>query len=364
MAGDVMTDRALGRATLARQLLLRRSRVSSLEAIEHLVGLQAQEPLDPYTALWSRLEGFAPDGLGRPLEERRVVRTVLMRSTLHLVTAEDCLRIRPLVQPVLAAEITRHPLHGPKLRGVDLEPVLRFAGKLLADRPRTASELREEMAKRFPERDAAALAAACRNYLALVQVPPRGVWGRTGRVRLTTAEAWLGRALAGDASLDDLVVRYLGAFGPASVADATTWSRLTRLREVFERLRPRLRVFRDERGRDMFDLPGAPRPDPETIAPTRFLPEFDNVVLSHADRNRFVSDDERARFLRVPGRVRPLLHDGRLRAAWRLDAEALIVTPLRALPRSARSEITDEAGRLLRFLAAEGRDVRFATAPR
>jgi winged helix DNA-binding protein len=362
VAGDVLIDRALARATLARQLLLRRARLPPLEAVEHLVGLQAQEPLDPYIGLWTRLEGFDPEALARLLEERRVVRTVLMRSTIHLVTAVDCLWIRPLVEPVLAAEIRRHSVHAPALRDVDLAPVLRLARKLLAERPLAPAALGEALAQRFPGRAPASLAAACRNHLALVQVPPRGLWGRTGRVRLTTAEAWLGRPLARDASLDDLFVRYLGAFGPASVADATTWSRLTGLRGVFERMRARLRVFRDGRGRELFDLPDAPRPDAETPAPTRFLPEFDNVVLSHADRNRFVSDDERARFPRVPGRVRPLLHDGRLRAAWRLDAAALVVTPLGPLPRSARAEIADEGERLLDFLGVEGRDIRFVEA--
>ena len=343
-------------------MLLRRSSGETAEtAIERLVAMQAQNPLDPYTALWSRLDRFTPRALARLLEERRVVRTVLMRSTIHLVTADDCLRIRPLVQPVLTAEIRRHRLHGPALRGVDLEPVLQFGREMLAE-PLTTNELRDAMSERFPGVDPAALAAACRNYLALVQVPPRGVWGRTGRVRLATAEAWLGRPLADDASLDDLFVRYLGAFGPASVADATTWSRLTRLRPVFERLRPRLRTFRDQRGRELFDLPDAPRPDPETPAPARFLPEYDNVLLSHADRNRFVSDEERARFPRIPGRVRLLLHDGRLCGAWRLDSHALVVTPLGRLSRSARAEIGGEAERLLGFLGADGRDVRFPSS--
>ena len=161
-----------------------------------------------------------------------------MRATIHLVSADDCLLLRPLMQPVLDAELARHREFGPALTRVDLAAVLAFARPLLAERPRTGPELRAALAERFPDDDAAALAYACRNLLAFVQVPPRGVWGRTGQVTSTTAESWLGRPLAPDPSLDDVVLRYLGAFGPATVADAATWSRLTGLREVFDRLRP------------------------------------------------------------------------------------------------------------------------------
>ena len=200
-----------------------------------------------------------------------------MRATLHLVTADDCLVLRPLAQPVLA-----------------------FARSLLTERPHTGAQLRTALQERFP--GGAALAYACRNLLGLVQVPPRRVWGRSAQVTSTTAEAWLGRPLAAAPSIDDVVLRYLGAFGPAAVADVAAWSRLTGLREVIDRMEPRLRLFRDDRGRELFDLPDAPRPDPDVPAPPRFLPEYDNVLLSHADRSRFVSDDEdRARLFGGPG---------------------------------------------------------------
>ena len=365
---DVLSLRALNRATLERQLLLRRSNLPALDAVEHLVGMQAQVPLDPYTGLWSRLEGFRPEELAQLLRDRKVVRIVAMRATLHLVSADDCLLLRPLMQPVLDREIARHPQFGPVLLEVDLAPVLAFARTLLAERPCTGSELRAAMEERFPRHDGAALAYACRCLLALVQVPPRGVWGRRAQVSSTTAESWLGRPLVADPSIDDVVLRYLAAFGPATVADVATWSRLTGLREVIDRLRPRLRTFRDERGRELVDLPDAPRPDPDTPAPPRFLPEFDNVLLSHADRSRFVSQEQRARLSGVAGPVRgSVLHDGFLCGTWRIDrdpssgAATLVVSHLEALRKRATARLAAEGQRLLRFVAAdaEAHEVRF-----
>jgi Winged helix DNA-binding domain len=364
---EILSRRALNRATLARQLLLERSAEPALAAVEHLVGLQAQVPLNPYTALWSRMERFRPDELAGLLEARHVVRTHAMRATIHLVSADDCLALRPLMQPVLDAELRRHPEYAPRLREVDLDPILAFARPLLAEAPRTGRELRAALAERFPDLDAAALAYACRCLLPLVQVPPRGVWGRTAQASSTTAEAWLGRPLATGPSLDGVVLRYLRAFGPATVADAATWCRLTGLRQVVERLRPRLRTFRDEGGRELFDLPEAPRPDPQTPAPPRFLPEYDNVLLSHADRARFVSDDDRHRLGGATGPVHgSVLADGFLLGTWRLErdrdssAATLVVTHARRLAQRTAAAVAAEGRRLLRFLAAgaEGRDVR------
>jgi hypothetical protein len=368
VSADGLSPRALNRATLARQLLLRRSGMSTLDAVEHLVGLQAQLPLNPYTGLWSRLERFRPDHLAQLLVDRRVVRTVVMRSTLHLVSADDCLLLRPLMQPVLDRELARHPLYGPALLGVDLDAVLAFARQLLAERPRTGGELRAALEQRFPHHDASALAYACRNLLALVQVPPRGVWGRTAQVTSTTAESWLGRSLAAHPSIDDVVLRYLAAFGPATVADVAAWSGLTGLREVVDRLRPRLRTFRDERGRELVDLPEAPRPDPDTPAPPRFLPEYDNVLLSHADHGRFISAEHRPRLSRVAGPVHgAVLFDGFGCGLWRLDREGatgtatLVVQHVERLTKRATAALAAEGRRLLRFIAgdADTRDVRF-----
>jgi hypothetical protein len=364
---EVLSRRALNRATLERQLLLRRAELPVLDAVQHLVGLQAQEPPDPYTALWSRLADFDPHELGRLLEERRVVRIALMRSTIHLVTADDCLELRPLVQPVLDAELARYR----DLDGVDIDAVLAFGRRLVEERPRSARELRAALAERFPDHDAGDLTYACRNLLAFVQVPPRGVWGKRSQVVSTTAESWLGSPLEPRPSLDAMVLRYLGAFGPATPGDVSTWSRLTGMREVVERLRSKLRTFRDERGRELFDLPDAPRPDPDTPAPVRFLPEYDNVALSHSDRSRFIAAGERARLSRIEGRIHgSLLHDGFLYGVWRLDrdrtsgAATLVVTEARPSTKRARAAVAAEGRRYVRFAAADatGVEVTFAQA--
>jgi hypothetical protein len=355
---DRLSRRELNRATLARQLLLARSEMPVLRAVEHLVGMQAQVPHNPYTGLWSRLDAFDPGELSQLLIDRKVVRIVVMRGTLHLVTADDCLVLRPLAQPVLDRELERHSEYGPLLRGLDLAPITAFAGPLVGERPRTGPELRKALAARFPDQNAAALAYACRNKLAFVQVPPRGVWGRSAQVCSTTAEAWLGKPLAEKPSIDDVVLRYFAAFGPASVADVSAWSRLTGMREVVDRLGSRLRAFKDESGRELLDLPDASRPAPDVPAPARFLPEYDNVLLSHSDRSRFSADGDHQPIV-ASGPVRgTVLHDGTVSGTWRTERDkrdnaALVVDHLGGLSKAAQNAIADEGRRLVAFLVAD-----------
>lgn len=243
MTTTVLGPRALNRALLERQLLARRDPRPVADAIAHLVGVHAQVPAGPYVGLWSRLDGFAFEDLATQLRERALVRTALQRSTIHLVTAADCLGLRPLVQPVLDRDLFGNATHGPPMHGLDLDEVVTAGRAALDEQPRTPAELGALLAQRWPDRPAAALAYAVRNLAALVQVPPRGIWGASGKTRHATAETWLGRPLDPRPCIETMVLRYLAAFGPATVADVQAWCGLTRLREVLDRLRPQLAVF-------------------------------------------------------------------------------------------------------------------------
>ena len=362
----VLDARALNRALLERQLLLRRSRMSTAEAIEWLVGMQAQIPADPYVALWSRLEDFGSDDLARLITDRKAVRTSLFRATIHLVTARDALSLWPTVQPALARLFQTASPFGRELTGVNLERLLALGRSLVEERPLTSAELRPLLRKRWPKRDEESLAAAIGYLLPLVQVPPRGVWGASGQPRRTTLEAWLGHPLGESRSPDALILRYLAAFGPATVSDARTWSGLSGLAEVFGRLRPRLRSFRDENGRELFDVPAGPLPDPETPAPPRFLPVYDNLVLSHADRTRIVRAGDRKRTGYMEGvNSGSVLIDGFVGATWTVrrgpSVATLRIKPLDRLSKRERAAVEDEGARLLTFVAAQAksRDVRF-----
>ena len=364
---EVLSQRQLNRATLARQLLLERSRVSAADTIELLVGMQAQVPRDPYTGLWSRLEGFRPEHLADLIANRRAVRASLMRATIHLSTARDCLLLRPLMQPVSERTFRSGSPFGKRLPDVDLDELTRVGRALVEEQPRTRAELRVLLGERWPDRDADAMAYAISYLVPMVQVTPRGLWETSGQARWTTIESWLNRPLVAEPRIDDLVLRYLGAFGPASPGDMQTWSGLARLREAFERLRPDLRVFRSESGKELFDLPDAPRPDPDTPAPTRFLPEYDNVLLSHADRSRMGSDEHRARLAAdwVVG-TGGVLVDGFVRATWRIErangSVILQVRPVVKLTRKEAGAVREEGARLLDFVAGDAgnHDVRLA----
>jgi hypothetical protein len=354
----VLSRRALNRATLARQLLLRRHARSAVDAIAHLVGLQAQTPHSWYLGLWTRLEGFAPDEVVDLLTGRQLVRVALMRSTIHLVTADDCLALRPLVQPVI--ERSTNGAFGRRLAGLDRTELAAAGRALLETQPLTFSELGRLLAERWPDRDPAALAQAVRAALPLVQVPPRGLWGRSGPIAHTTAEAWLGRTLEATPSVEQMVLRYLAAFGPASVRDVQTWSGLTRLRAVVEQLRPRLVTFRDEQGVELFDLPEAPRPDPDTPAPPRFLYDFDNLLLSHADRSRVVTEAYRQQEFPPDGpMINVFLIDGFTHGTWVIRREdhsaTLAIQPFTPLNAMQAEALADEGACLLAFAAATAR---------
>ena len=235
--------------------------------------------------------------------------------------------------------------------------------ELVAERPLTNAQLRDALAKRWPERDPAALAYAVRGLLPMVHVPPRGIWQRSGPIALTTVEAWLGRPVDEATAPDAMVLRYLAAYGPVErgrrpgVVAADRAARGVRAAPAASSS-----AFRDERGRELFDLPDAPRPDPDTPAPPRFLPEYDNVLLAHADRTRFVDDDLRRLVTQEGLVVGSVLVDGVVGATWTTErqpeAATLVIRPLVEMPDEVRGAVADEAARLLAFLAPAARAAR------
>ena len=358
---QTLDRRALNRALLARQHLLRRATLPAAEAIEALVGLQAQAPNAPYVGLWTRLTDFRQPHLAELYHTREVVRIALWRNTIHLVTGRDCRAMRPVMQAAMQRALNSTPF-GRNLAGIDLAAVVTAGRTLVEERPRTFHELGLELAERWPERDPASLAHAIRTYVPLVQVPPRGIWGASGPAAHTSAESWLGAPLDTDPAPDRMLLRYLGAFGPATVRDAQKWCGLTRLGEVAKRLRPQLVTFRDEAGNELFDLPDAPRPGRDTPAPVRFLPEFDNTLLAHADRTRVLSEEARAAVFSVNGIILgTVLVDGFVRATWRIVRAArsatLVVAPLSRLSKKDTAALVREGNRLLAFAAGDA-DVR------
>ena len=360
----VLTRRALNRALLERQHLLRRVEVPAIEVIERLVGMQAQVPNDPYLGLWSRIESFQTDELASLITERRVVRaTTLLRTTIHLVSARDALVLRATLQPVAERQWGYSPF-ARALAGVDVDEVVAAGRAMLEERPHTIGELGKRLHERWPDHEATDLGYAIRYLVGMVQVPPRGVWGRSGMAVLDTIEQWLGEPLEPNPSVEDLVLRYLAAFGPATAKDVQTWSGLTGVGEVLARLRPHLRTFRDEAGRELFDVPDGPLPDPETPAPVRFLPEYDNLVLSHHDRSRVID-----RRFGLDGWMRgSILVDGFVRGTWRHDTKAGVATMLIGLfsdlGAGDRAEVEAEAVRVLDFVdaGAQSRQIQIRDA--
>lgn len=338
----------LNRALLARQLLLRRHQLPVIDTIERLVGMQAQEPQAPYLGLWSRLENFVPEELSDLIASRGAIRGGLMRSTIHLVTARDWTRLRPLMSPVLARSF-KGTAFSRAIAEVDLDELLARGRELLASKPRTRAELGPLLAEHWPEVDPTSLAYAVSYLEPIVQVPPRGLWQASGQARWTTAAAWLDQKLGDEAAADAVIIRYLSAFGPATVQDIQAWSGLSGLRPIAERLRDQLRAFEDERGRELLDVPDGPLPDPHTPAPVRFLAPFDNAILAHADRTRIVSAADRENLSR-DRLMRTFLVDGFVAGTWQIDGGTIHVRPFRTLRAAEERAVEREAERLLGFM--------------
>ncbi|MGW3569798.1 winged helix DNA-binding domain-containing protein [Streptomyces sp. NPDC000941] len=352
----VLDTRALGRATLARQLLLERADIPVPDAVGHLCGIQAQEPQEPFVGLWSRLRAFDPAVLSDLLTGRSLVRTHLMRRTVHLLTADDVLAWRSRYDAMLRQRVLG--TYRREFEGTDLDELAAAGRAVMADgEPRTAAELVRALAERWPAPGRRALGEMLVAALVpVVQLPPRGLWRAKGGVRNALLSSWLGREIdppAADGSDpvgQALVRRYLAAYGPAASADLRAWCGLAGLPAAVAALREELVTFRDERGRELLDLPEAPRPDRDTPAPVRFLPAFDNAILGYHDRGRIIDDAHRG--LSVAGE-RVVLVDGRVTATWGVDGDTVVVTPLRGLSRADRDAVAEQGRELAGFLSEE-----------
>ncbi|MGH6655884.1 MAG: winged helix DNA-binding domain-containing protein [Actinocrinis sp.] len=363
---ETLSVRALNRATLARQHLLERADRGAEEMVARLVGLQSQLPSPPYIGVWTRSTAFELETLTRLLFDRTIVRSTMMRYTQHLIGATDYQWLRPTLQPML--DRAQQSFFGRLTKGMDLAELAEYGRELISGRELTLVELRTLLAERWPDRNPTALGYSVQYMVPLVHVPPTGTWRKGGAVTLALAEQWLGRPL-GEPDLAQMVRRYLAAFGPASVKDVQAWSALRGLADTVERLRPTLAVFRDASGEELFDLPDAARPDPQTPAPPRFLPDYDNLIVAHADRSRVITEEQRKVVSSGAGgrtRTRPgqhgavaatLLVDGVVRATWRIERvkkeSALVIEPFSPLSDAEKAEVRAEGEKLLAF-AAEG----------
>jgi hypothetical protein len=365
MAKTVLSRLELNRATLARQMLLGHETVALPKAIEALAGLQAQVPRAPFISLWSRIAGFDRDELSRLIHARKVIRASTMRATIHLMSRRDFVTFRHLFQPVLE-QTTRTSLQK-RMDDIDVKARLAEGRRFLEAEPRGFDAFRRHLRAAEPDVDDEAVARVIQGFLPLVRVPDASPWTFKANAAFVPAETWLGEPLGTEATLAELMLRYLAAFGPATAADAQTWSGLRTLRPVFEALRPKLSVLRDWKGRELFDLKRAPRPPAETPAPVRFLPDYDNLLLSHADRSRAVTDDHYGR-VKTPNMigVPTFLVDGFVAGAWRIEraesAATLALQPFDKLSKAVKEELEEEGRRLVAFVEGEEAKFRFRLA--
>lgn len=344
MTKGILSRRALNRATLARQMLLGRRKIKPLAAIEKLAGLQAQLARPPFIGLWSRIDGFRRQDLLRLIERGDVVRATWIRATIHLLSRRDYRAFRSTIQAALSGGM-------PVLRKGEAfdEAALLAVGREFFAEPRTFGEFRKFLLKRDPACDERTTAYAVRLHLPMTIDRADGRWGYPAASKFRVAEA-----VDREKRIEELVLRYLGAFGPASVNDMQIWSAIRNLRAVFDSMRSRLVAFRDERGRELFDLPKAPRPAEDVIAPVRFLPDYDNLTLAYADRTRVIAGDHRKHmFTKNLGVLPAFLVDGMVSGTWKIERKKLTLNPFVKLSRKVKAELDEEGERLLQFVSGE-----------
>ncbi|MEQ8675362.1 MAG: winged helix DNA-binding domain-containing protein [Aggregatilineales bacterium] len=352
MTERILTLRALNRTFLARQLLIERQAMPIEEAVERLLGLQSQIPNPPYIGLWTRLHNFKRDDLTQLMESRQIVRAAMMRSTLHLVSAGDHHRFRPVIQP--AIERALRSFFGKRGRSLDIEKLVAAARPFLLEDYRTTGDLRACLLEVEPDADADAMAYLIRTYLPLVQVPPGGTWGAGSMAAYAIAEDWLGE-FNQTADLRTLFFRYLEACGPASIMDFQTWTGMTKLKDEIEALRPELITYQTEDGKELFDLPDMTIQPEDTPVPVRFIPEYDNLLISHADRNRIIADADRKKvFLSAARVLNTFLVDGFVAGTWKITSKkntiTLTISPFKPIESTIQDALIEEGERLCRFV--------------
>jgi len=357
VADQVLTLRELNRTLLARQLLLARVSLSPVAAIERLIGLQGQVANAPYIGLWTRLRGFQHDDLSRAIEQRKVVKATVMRATLHLFSATDYLRFRRVLQPPLSRSLTSVSTN--RMAGIDIEQVAAEARVHMEEQPRTFAELRDLLVASHPGADERMLGYSVRMHLPTLHAYPGGVWDNNKEAAQVVAEDWLGQPLdAGEDALPELIRRYLVAFGPATVADFQKWSGLQGMRSTFEQLRPVLRTFRTEQGKELFDLPDGLLAAADRPVPVIFTADYDNIVLAHEDRSRIVAREYHARVFNPATRVwATFLVDGFVAGIWKVERKkklaTLTLTPFAPLSPAVQAALSEEGERLVRFAAPD-----------
>ncbi|MFC4783628.1 winged helix DNA-binding domain-containing protein [Nocardioides sp. MAHUQ-72] len=346
----LLSRRRLNRTLLQRQHLLERAVSSADDMVHHLVGMQAQETLPPYLSLHARLTAFDPYDVSRGLDERGLVRLLTMRGTIHLLTPEDALALRPWVQPVMDRSIRSNQA----VRAVshlDREAFGRAVEAVLADGPLAQKDLGPALERHFPGLPATALAQLARVAAPLVQLPPRGKWKQPGGVVYDHVERWTGAASA-RADPADVVRRYLRAFGPGTAADVTAWSGVTGLTGVLRGMADLVR-HQDEAGRPLYDVPNAEPADEDAHAPVRLLGTYDNLWLSHAGRDRVTTPENRRRWMGTNGGTgHTVFVDGMLEGLWRVaDGRVEVIELFRDLTRAERDELDAEIASVEALLA-------------
>jgi hypothetical protein len=364
---ETLSNRQLNRATLARQMLLERSDLGIADAVRFLGGLQAQQSNDPYIALWSRLNGFTHPALTSLIVDRTLVRATSMRGTLHLHTADDLLNFRALVQPFLLAQWKSNFLR--RFGDNDKAKIHRAGVRLLDKGPMTSGALGKALQEKFPSGEPLAKSVLLQMSETLIQIPPTRLWGNGSAPLLTRVENWLPPPYKRQLSRKDLVRRYLAAFGPASINDMQIWCRLTKLAAEFEALRNELVAFvSEDDGRTLYDLPDAPRPDPDTPAPVRFLPLYDNVYLGFDNRRRMLQTADMKRINLFADFKPAVLVDGVIAAGWvvsmgKKGAARLDIEPYRKLTKTQIRELEKEGQAFLGFMAENATAREVVVAP-